>query len=114
MLLTGAAEQFRRHTFGMAYTKLPIGEEVADSPEDVVRKSRIFGPLSRSWRWMFVCGARGRGNEISIGLFDTIPSVFPFAGAVVAMMILVTMTVEVGKVFWAVEAQASGPDLARL
>jgi hypothetical protein len=32
-------------TFGMAYTKEPSGDEVADSPEDDVRKSSRFGPL---------------------------------------------------------------------
>ena len=61
-------------TLGMAYTKLPIGAVAVDSPVDVVRKSIILGPLAWSWRWTFVCGARGRGNATSIGVERVSPS----------------------------------------
>jgi hypothetical protein len=62
-------------TFGIAYTKEPSGAEEADSGVAVVRKSSRFGPLSVSWRCMFVCGAFGSGKETSIGACDASPLV---------------------------------------
>ena len=59
----------------MAYTKEPSGDEVADSPEDDVRKSSRLGPLLVSWRWMLVCGALGNGNDISTGACGASPLV---------------------------------------
>lgn len=51
----------------MAYTKDPSVDDEADSGVAVVRNSTKFGPLSVSWRWMFVCGAFGNGKDTSIG-----------------------------------------------
>jgi hypothetical protein len=38
-----------------------------------VRNNSKFGPLLVSCRWMFVCGALGKGNETSIGARDASP-----------------------------------------
>lgn len=66
-------------TLGMAYTKEPRGAEVADSAAAVVRKSNKFGPLSVSWRCIFVCGAFGRGNETSVSACVVMPSMIAVA-----------------------------------
>jgi hypothetical protein len=57
--------------------------EDADSGDAVVRKSSRFGPLSVSWRCMFVCGAFGNGKETSIGACDALP--FAIAVAIVGV-----------------------------
>jgi hypothetical protein len=66
-------------TFGIAYTKEPNGAEDVDSEVAVVRKSSRFGPLSVSWRWMFVYGAFGSGKDTSIGAYDASPFVIAVA-----------------------------------
>jgi tRNA(Met) C34 N-acetyltransferase TmcA len=64
----------RAFTLGIAYTKLPIGAEVAESDVVVVKKATMEVRLSVNWRWIFVCGARGRGNATSIGFAIMMPS----------------------------------------
>jgi hypothetical protein len=59
----------------MAYTKEPSGDEDGPSAVVVVRNSSKFGPLFVSWRWILVCGARGIGNDTSMGACDTSPLV---------------------------------------
>lgn len=61
------------HTFGIAYTREPNGTEEAASGVVVVRKSVMFGPLSYSLILIFVCGARGKGTENSIGACGASP-----------------------------------------
>ena len=77
-------------TFGIAYTRLPIGTAAVDSDVEVVRNRRMFGPLLWNCRCMFVCGARGSGNETDIGDSDRSPFarprfVTPFSSAVAMM-----------------------------
>lgn len=76
-------------TFGIAYTNDPKVEDDADSALEVVRNSSKFGPLSVTWTWMLVCGARGRGNETSIGACDASPFVKVVAIARVDVGVLV-------------------------
>jgi hypothetical protein len=66
-------------TFGIAYTKLPSGAAEDASDDVVVRKRRTLGPFLWSWRWMFDCGARGRGNATAMGLLEVSPLGTPFA-----------------------------------
>jgi tRNA(Met) C34 N-acetyltransferase TmcA len=63
----------RAFTLGIAYTKPPIGAEVAESAVVVVKKATMEVRLSVNWRWIFVCGARGRGKATSIGFAIVIP-----------------------------------------
>jgi hypothetical protein len=60
-------------TLGMAYTKLPKGAEVLVSGVAVVRNMSSEVRLLVNWRWILVCGARGRGKAISIGFSEVAP-----------------------------------------
>lgn len=57
-------------TSGMAYTKLPIGLDVADDssvPVDV-RNTSIDVARKVTWRWMLASRVLGTGNESSMGV----------------------------------------------
>lgn len=78
-------------TFGIAYTKDPsAAEEVLDSAVVLVRNTTMLGPLLVNERWIFVCGARGSGNETSFGVaWDATP----FVGVVCAIFFWWTVEV---------------------
>jgi hypothetical protein len=60
-------------TFGMAYTKLPKDAGVEAASAEVVRKRRREVRWFVRCRWMWVCGARGRGKESSYVFGTAVP-----------------------------------------